>query len=67
MAEITNIGQVRRSRARRKAEDDREDRLLHAIDELVHAFWDEGVRVSNVKITWTGGESYDREARGKAR
>ena len=66
MAEITHIGQVRK---RRKKLDSsaREERLLVAIDDLVHAFWDEGVRLKTVSVDWTDTEDYIREARGEQR
>lgn len=66
MAEITHIGQVRK---RRKKMDSsaREERLLVAIDDLVHAFWDEGVRLKTVSVDWTDIEDYIREARGEQR
>lgn len=66
MAEITQIGQVRK---RRKKIDSsaREERLLAALDDLVHAFWDEGVRLKTVSIDWTDTEDYIREARGEQR
>jgi len=66
MAEITQIGQVRK---RRKKIDSaaREERLLAALDDLVHAFWDEGIRLKSVSIDWTNAEDYIREARGEQR
>ncbi len=66
MAEITNIGQVRK---RRKKIDSaaREDKLLAALDDLVHAFWDEGIRLKTVSVDWTDAEDYIREARGEQR
>jgi len=66
LAEITNIGQVRR---RRKKIDHsaREERLLAALDDLVHAFWEEGVRLKTVSVDWTDAEDYIREARGEQR
>lgn len=66
MAEITNIGQVRK---RRKKIDSaaREDKLLAALDDLVHAFWDEGIRLKSVSVDWTDAEDYIREARGEQR
>lgn len=66
MAEITNIGQVRK---RRKKIDSaaREDKLLAALDDLIHAFWDEGIRLKTVSVDWTDAEDYIREARGEQR
>ena len=64
MAEITNIHQARKRR-RNIDQGAREERLLEVLDELVHAFWQEGIRLSDVKVRWSGDEDYIREAKGK--
>lgn len=66
MTTITNITQARKGKKKQSLAE-REDRLLDVLDELVHAFWAEGVRLNNVTIQWTGGEDYIREARGEQR
>ena len=66
MTNITHIGSARKGK-RRARDAAREERLLYEIDQLVHAFWEEGVRLSQVNITWTDSEDYLREARGEQR
>jgi hypothetical protein len=66
LAEITQIGQVRK-RHKKLDSSAREERLLIAIDDLVHAFWDEGVRLKTVSVDWTDTEDYIREALGEQR
>ena len=64
MTNITHIGTAQKGK-RRANQAEREARLLEEIDQLVQAFWEEGVRLSEVTITWTDDEDYVREARGE--